>query len=421
MESFLSSKRAIAKTTAIVLAVIIIVAVVAVGTYYILTLPPAEKVTITFWHTYQYEGELKALNESIAAFEQANPSIDVVVAAQPYDPSRQKFIVASQGGQAPDVFRVANDWIGQYADMGFLEPLDDRISSDLKARYIPATLDGMSYNNRTYGLPASYDCLMLIYNKAIITTPPTTTDELISMAQAHTNTATGTYGLVFDATTAYTWFPWQYGFGGRIFDPTTGKPAVNSSGSVDALTFTVGLQNTQKVMPAQSDYTTMMSLFTTGKAAMIINGPWAVSDIRTANIDFGIARIPRVTKTGAYPAPLVGVKGYIMSPQSKHEEEAFKLMDFLTNDQTTYLFQKYAGTLPSVKSVYDKSDVSQDPVTVGVKNQADVGQAFPTSAEMGFFWDPIATAIQKYRAGTLTAQAALNEAENKILDQIAKG
>jgi arabinogalactan oligomer/maltooligosaccharide transport system substrate-binding protein len=421
MRSFLPSKKAIATTTAVVIAVIVILVAGGAGAYYyVSTLPPPAKVTITFWHTYQYSGELQALNESIAAFEQTFPYIDVVVAAQPYDPSRQKFIVASQGGQAPDVFRIANDWLGQFVDLGFVQAIDDRMSSTLQSRYIPTTLDAMVYKGKTYGLPASFDNLMLIYNKDIISTPPTTTDELISMAQANTNAAQGKYGLAFDGTTAYTWFPWQYGYGGSLFGAND-QPTVNDTASVDALEFYVGLQKDLHVMSDQVDYGTMMSLFTAGKVAMIINGPWAVSDIRTAGIDFGIANIPKVSSTEDWPAPLVGVKGYIMSPQSQHKDEAFKLMDYLTSDQPTYLFQKYAGTVPSVQAVYDRDDVSSDPVTVGVAEQAKVGQPFPNRAEMGFFWDPLGNAITKYRTGALTAEAALDEAEATILQQIAQG
>ncbi|MFP3490446.1 hypothetical protein R0K20_22875, partial [Staphylococcus sp. SIMBA_130] len=61
----------------------------------------------------------------------------------------------------------------------------------------------------------------------------------------------------------------------------------------------------QGVLAGDADYGSMMEGFKAGDVAMIINGPWAWSELRDAGIDVGIADVP--TTTGEPGRPFVGV------------------------------------------------------------------------------------------------------------------
>ena len=57
----------------------------------------------------------------------------------------------------------------------------------IKERYLNATLEAMTYQGNTYGLPLNYKVITLIYNKKLVPTPPKTTAELVAMAKKLTN------------------------------------------------------------------------------------------------------------------------------------------------------------------------------------------------------------------------------------------
>ena len=53
----------------------------------------------------------------------------------------------------------------------------------LKGRFIPTTLEAMTYRGTVYGLPLNYKVITLIYNKKLVPTPPKTTAELVAHGQ----------------------------------------------------------------------------------------------------------------------------------------------------------------------------------------------------------------------------------------------
>ena len=52
-------------------------------------------------------------------------------------------------------------------------------------------MEAMTYRETIYGLPIAYKCPAMIYNKAIIDSPPKTTKELVEVAKQHTAAAGG--------------------------------------------------------------------------------------------------------------------------------------------------------------------------------------------------------------------------------------
>ena len=115
--------------------------------------------------------------------------------------------------------------------------------------------------------------------------------------------------------------------------------------------------------------------------------------------------------------PTTGVKGYVMSADCDHKEDAFTLMKYLTNEQTTWEFANITKTLPSVISVYSKTNVAADPIIQGYMKQAERGQPLPNGPKLSLIWTPTDNALQAVAAGTKTATAALNEAQQTINTQ----
>ena len=375
------------------------------------------KVKLVFWHTFQYAKEVELIKKAVKEFESTHPNIRVNVQQQTYEDGVEKYITASLGGEAPDVMRVPNDRLGELADLDLIAPVDQFISVSTLDTYVPMSVDAMKYRGSIYALPASYDSIALIYNKNLLSekgysSPPGTLDELVTMADSLTYA--DRYGFVMPITDPYWWFAFQYGFGGRIFD-SEGKPAIDSEGAKGATEFLFDLEKEHGVLPKGGvDKNLMMALFTEQKAAMIATGPWNIEDIKAADVPYGIAPLPRNEEADAQCAPLVGVKGYVISRECQHKLEAYQLLQFLTSHNVTKDFALVSDTLPSVGTVYGEQVIKDDEVIQGFLAQAEVGQKSPSIPEMSKIWNPLTDALQLSYSGDKSIAKALADAQDEI-------
>jgi arabinogalactan oligomer/maltooligosaccharide transport system substrate-binding protein len=374
--------------------------------------------------------EFGAFNKSLTAFRTYYPWITVNVQTHPDSSIRSDFITASLAGQAPDIMRGPNDQTGLLVSGGFITPIDQFVNATFLSQYFPAAVQDFQFQGHTWGLAENTNFLALIYNKALVPTPPTTTDQLISMAQSITKTdATGkitTAGIVFNYAGglggAYWWWPFLYGFGGSCFAANNPKmPTVNSSQAVASVQFLNSLVSQYKVMPAASDYGTADTLFTSGHAGMIINGPWDVPTYEAnKSLNFGVAPLPTVTSTGKPLAPFVGAQGWwIASGKSSAETLAsFEFIAWMTNYNSQKNMAEATPDLPSNQALAKDPIIANDPIRSGFLAQAATGVGAVNTPEMSVLYSNIpgylTTAEATSSSSVITAaqiQTALNNGE----------
>src|SRR5437588_4213471 len=158
---------------------------------------PAGAAEIVVWHAYR-AGEKSALEKVAAAYNASHPSTKVTTLAVPYDAFADKISAAVPRGKGPDVFIYAQDRLGGWIEAGnTVEPIDFFIDDATKARFIPSTLEAMTYHGTVWGLPVNYKVITLIYNKKLVQKPPTTTQELVAMAKKLTDAAAGLFGVAY--------------------------------------------------------------------------------------------------------------------------------------------------------------------------------------------------------------------------------
>ncbi|MGZ8710200.1 MAG: extracellular solute-binding protein, partial [Thermoanaerobaculia bacterium] len=152
---------------------------------------------IIVWHAYR-GGEKAAFEKVVSQYNASQNKIKVSPLAVPYDAFADKITAAVPRGKGPDIFIYAQDRLGGWVTAGnTIEPIDFYLDKNLTSRFIPSTLQAMTYRKTTYGLPLNYKVMTMIYNKALVKTPPKTTGELVKVAKANTNAASGRFGLVY--------------------------------------------------------------------------------------------------------------------------------------------------------------------------------------------------------------------------------
>jgi len=323
-------------------------------------------IDLTYWYT-ESPAERPVIVKLINQFEQQNPKIHINGVAMNYYQTETDFEDAAAEGQAPDILRSDVGWVAQFASQGYLLNIDSLISQSDPSDYLPVALADDYYHGHYYGMPQVTDFLALLYNKAelaaagITSAPATMTDFEADAVKVHQSNPK-IYGFETDGT-SYNALPFIYTFGGGMLDQNN-NILVNNNGSVNGLTFLLKLQNVDKVMPANINYsngpvTSPVTDFTNGKTAMIFGGPYDVPGILTGPSfksdpgNLGIASIPTCPTTivstcqAGHTGSPSGGQSYVISADTKHPLEAEEFIQFMSSTRRQVAIAMANHTLPT--------------------------------------------------------------------------
>ena len=215
--------------------------------------------------------------------------IEVEILGVPHDNMHQQFLSdAISGAGAYDVLTVDQPWVAEFAQNGYLAPLDDRLSDEDREDFVEGTLDTVSYEDRLYGLPFLVHNTVTYYRPSLLEAagtdgPPTTWEEYRAAAKATTDPAAGVWGTMIpgnrDGEVATRLQSYIQQAGGDIVDDE-GNPAIDSPEAREAFELMTTMQFEDKSSPeGLHDLSAMQGQFLEGKVAMISIWPylWALA------------------------------------------------------------------------------------------------------------------------------------------------
>jgi arabinogalactan oligomer/maltooligosaccharide transport system substrate-binding protein len=382
---------------------------------------PLFAADIVVWHAYRAE-EKEALEKAAAAFN-ASPAAKgnrVTTLAVPYDAFADKISAAVPRGKGPDIFIYAQDRLGGWIEAGnTVEPIDFFLDNATKGRFIPTTLEAMTYRGTTYGLPLNFKVITMIYNKKLVTSPPKTSTELVATAKKLTNKAAGKFGLAYSFADFYYHAALMNGFGGRVFDPGV-KPVLNNPQNVQSLEYMLKWFKKDQIMPAEPSTALITSLFNGGKAAIVFSGPWFLGEI-AKGIDYGLAPLPTIVEAGGKPMrPWITVEGVYIAAPSKNKDAAYEFAKYLTDVAAGRILALEGRQTPANKTIYSDPRVASDPVLAAFRKQVEVAIPMPNVPEMTMVWSPATTAMNTITKGAATPKAAMDAAQKEVGQRIAE-
>ena len=393
-----------------VLVAVLMVAMVA--TLFAGCKPKAQPVTLTIWHSWS-GSELDVLNEAIAEYNKQHPEVTINQLQVPFDQLKNKYQTEAAAGGGPDILVGPADWIGDFTKANLIAPLDSYFDSTFLADYVKGALDQVKYQGKMMAFPESTECVALVYNKSLVPNLPKDTNELITLVDSISKG--DTYGMVYNSGFYFT-AGYFFAAGMKLFDDNYNAVVNQGNGGVLALTFLKKLASDPHFIVA-NDYGKADSMFKEGKAAMIINGPWAVGDYTKALGDkVGVAPMPAFADTGNPFAPFVNTKDFFVNANinDTQKKAAVDFIKFMVSKDIEQKFFEKAKHIPSNTKV----DTSSDPIIAGFLAQMKTGVPMPIAPEMGAVWDPMQTAIDSVLAGKATPQDAINTAQKTIQDKI---
>jgi multiple sugar transport system substrate-binding protein len=338
------------------------------------------------------EGEnLPKLTKS---FEDANPGVKVKVTPIPWDAAHNKFTTAITAQSLPDAAMVGTTWMGEFANLGALDPTPSGIDP---TSFFPGALDTTKVGGTNYGVPWYVETRLVYYRKDLaakagITTPPTDWDGLKAMAKAMKEKAGAKYGINLQPGGTGSWqtvmpFAWSAGAsitkdGDKQF--TFDTPEMQAGLSYYQSFFTDKLAGTD-LPPNQTE-----AQFVNGQVPMFISGPWMAGSVAKLGGDaikpnIGVFQMPK-NKTAT---SFVGGSNFVVFKNGKNKDSAWKLVKFLSDAKTQAEWFKLSADLPAVKSAWDDPSISSDPLLPVFGKQLDDAKAPPAIVN----WEQVATAF----------------------------
>lgn len=319
----------------------------------------------------------------------------------------------------PDMYLYAHDSLGMLAEMGILAPITDLISESDEADMLSMTLMAGTYKDTQYMLPVYFETLLFMYNKDLWEGEvPSTTDELLSYMEQHTDTNAGTYAVVNQHSTAYNVAPVINGFGGYIINDSA-EPGLDKQETKDAIAYNKKFAALQ----ADGDYNTVTTLFNDGKAAAIVGGPWLVTGIKDAGINLGIKSLSEFTlPNGEKLAPYSGVQGVgVMKYAAENKKEAItSVLKAMASEQLGIDLAVNANCAPANQKSYEDAQVSSNEMISAMKTTAETAQPMPNIPQMSVMWGPAESLLAAVnKSGDDVEKAAeqyQKEAESAIAD-----
>lgn len=342
-------------------------------------LDPAEANKLVIWHDKE-DAVIAALENYLAT---AAPDLEIIFEKKTSLTDSLK-LVGNDPSAAPDMFIFAHDKVGVFAEMGILAPIESLLQEGALDNYLPMTLEAATYKDTLYQLPLYFETLLFMYNRRYMQDEevPSTTDELLTYME--NNTGRGRYGFVEQHSTAYYSAAWIHGFGGSIIDDA-GVPFPDAQAVKDALNYH---SKFVALMPGETEYNTVNTLFLEGKADATIGGPWMVPSARAAEIDLGIAPMPTVDSTGKALAPYSGVQGiHVLNFAAEQKTDAVKkLLSELTDSTIGIDLALASGCAPANALCYDDERVANDELVQSMRTTAEIAVPMPNIPEMDVMW-----------------------------------
>ncbi|MEC3994273.1 ABC transporter substrate-binding protein [Actinacidiphila sp. DG2A-62] len=340
-------------------------------------------VTITFWHGWSAPNELKAIDDDVARFEKAHPTIHVKVQGNITDDKINQALRAG-GGRAPDVVSsFTTDNVGQFCSSGALADLAPFLAGD---RIDPATtfpkpmLEYTQYQGKRCALPLLGDAYGLYYNKkafaaAGITHPPRTLSEFKADAVALTKPKGDTYTQLgfmpdfhgYESTTTHLAAQW----GVTYFDADGRSQVAKDPGFAamfrwqqDMVAALGGFAKLERYRTTFGDEFGAKNPLQTGQVAMGIDGEWRLGMARDAGMeDLGVAPFPVPDDQAATYG-----KGYLsgtiigIASTSAKKNAAWQLVKFMTTDTDAVVsFADAIHNVPSTLAALRSPKLDQDP------------------------------------------------------------
>ena len=354
---------------------------------------------------------------------------------------------ALQGGAGPDIIIAQGPGLfEQLAKAGQAYPLDDFATQyGWDKALAPWALKLGVYNGKLYSLPNEVETLVLYYNKTLFEqhgwTPPKTIDELVALSEK-----IQAAGIIpfnhgnADWKGANEWYVGEFlnhvAGPQKVYDALTGKIPWTDPAFATSVDILNKMQLKGWFMGGLDRYYTISSDeryqdFADGKAAMNIEGTWAIASYpdyfskSAIKADWDWVPMPSVSGDAIFDLGIGSTYG--INAKSAYPKNAAEFLNYFYLPDTQSIMLDKCGIVPGPIKLNPALLKDQDPRYLAIRDQLSAAAA---SNNVGYttwtFWPPksetyITDDIENVWAGKMTTQAFLAGEQALFADEMKNG
>lgn len=368
----------------------------------------------------------------IAADYEQEKGVKVNLTAFPFDGLlTQEANAAQSGSNAFDLFLINEQWVGQFYDNEWVQPLKD-VNSDFEWDENLIEFDGIGRwdaNGRTtdvggepYSLPINGNIHEFMYRTDLYQqlglTVPTNWDEVVSNGNAAKAAgAVGNGYVVRGKTPSYDFSAILYSYDGKWFQDEAGgdwNPAIDSSEFRTALMKFKELADIGPAAPqtiAQAEAISLMQSGDVLQTSLVTANAVPIENPAASRVagKIGYAKLP-----GGTPVSGTWTMGVPVGLPENRSAAAYDFLTWLTSKDTMQKWESYGG-------VTTRADVtSQRPeLRVLIDSEEDIrgGLRYPFTPALLDVTDP---ALGEYLAGTKTLEDTVSTMQERLAEVVRK-
>lgn len=353
--------------------------------------PQPQQRLVSVWAMGR-EGEVIA--QLLPQFRKLHPDIEVRIQQLPWTAAHQKLLTALAGEATPDLCQLGNTWIPEFVALKALEPLDQSLARSATVQasdYFPGIWDTNIIGGTLYGVPWYIDTRLLFYRRDLLAEagfadPPRSWEEwsrMLAAIKARVGPERYSVLLPLDEFAPLLVLAIQQPEPLLREDGRYGN--FRSAGFRRALAFYREMFQRQWAPPITgTQISNVWDELGRGYYSFYISGPWNIGEFKR--------RLPPEQQgtwmTAPMPGPdgpgasLAGGSSLVIFRRSRHKQDAWLLLEFLSSPQIQQRFYQLTGDLPPRRSTWRAPELASNVYAHAFREQLERVKPTPKVPEL---------------------------------------
>lgn len=312
--------------------------------------PVKNRTIVTFWEKWTRH-EAAAMQQAVDSFNRSQDRVFVNMVSM--SQINQKMLIATAGGDPPDIVGLFSSQIGPYAANGAIEPLDELVADGTlsPATYKPYVWRICAPKDRLYSVAATPAVCAFYWNKDHFRQagldpekPPRTIEELDALADKLVIRHGDTIERMGYLPNEPVWWDYYWGiyWGNDLYDENTGYFHIDTPQQRAAYSWYQSYPKKYNVKDMQTfssgfgQFNSPQNAFINGKVSMIVQGPFFAKFIQLNNPAlegrYGVTFVP-LPQSLNKPAGSISfgdLDCWVVPVGAKHKSAALEFLRFMT-------------------------------------------------------------------------------------------
>jgi multiple sugar transport system substrate-binding protein len=370
------------------------------------------------------EGEVIA--QLLPQFRALHPDIEVRIQQLPWTAAHQKLLTAFAGEATPDVCQLGNTWIPEFVALKALEPLDQSLARSASVQasdYFPGIWDTNIIGGTLYGVPWYIDTRLLFYRRDLLAEagfadPPRSWEEWSRMLAAiKTRVGPERYSVLLPLDEFAPLLVLAIQQPEPLLREDGRYGNFRSAGFRRALGFYREMFQRQWAPPiAGTQISNVWDELGRGYYSFYISGPWNIGEFKR--------RLPPEQQgtwmTAPMPGPdgpgasLAGGSSLVIFRRSRHKQDAWLLLEFLSSPQIQQRFYQLTGDLPPRRSTWRAPELANNVYAHAFREQLERVKPTPKVPELERIVSDMRLMAERVVHGDLSVEEGAAELDRDV-------